>query len=612
MTSNEIRQRFLNFFAKRGHAVLPSASLVPENDPTVLFNTAGMQPLVPYLLGQKHPQGNRLVDAQKCIRTGDIDDVGDNRHLTFFEMLGNWSLGDYFKKEAINWSYEFLTSKEEGLGLDPSRLYVTVFKGENGIPRDDESIKIWQEVFGAHDLSHEVAGEDEFVNKNIRVIPLGTDDNFWIAGAVGPCGGDTEIFYDTRPEDGELSGKFGDLVDSFRLIEIWNNVFMEFNKTAEGKYEKLVSQNVDTGMGLERTTAVINGKNTVFETDLFIPILNKIDEFAVSSDDQSKRAKFIVADHIKAAVFMIADGVIPANTDQGYVLRRLLRRAVRFGDQLKLTPGALSSIADVVIEMYEESYPNLKSQDEYIKKEIKKEEQKFWETLSDGFQEYHKLLLKNQNIFDGEIAYTLFTSYGFPFEVALDIVKEEGVKISEDTSDVFSALMKKHQDLSRAGAEKKFKGGLADTSEMSVRYHTATHLLNEALHRVLGEHVTQKGSNITPERMRFDFAHSQKMTDEEKKKAEDLVNEKIAEGLEVSFAELPKEEALKTNARHNFGEKYGDIVKVYTIKNKDGEIFSQEFCGGPHVQNTSELGKFKIVKEEAVSAGVRRIKAVLE
>ena len=469
MTSNEIRQRFLNFFAKRGHAVLPSASLVPENDPTVLFNTAGMQPLVPYLLGQKHPQGNRLVDAQKCIRTGDIDDVGDNRHLTFFEMLGNWSLGDYFKKEAINWSYEFLTSKEEGLGLDPSRLYVTVFKGENGIPRDEESIKIWQEVFSKNNLTHNVSGEDEVVLENTRVIPLGTDDNFWIAGAVGPCGGDTEIFYDTRPEDGKLSGKFSDLVDSFRLIEIWNNVFMEFNKTAEGKYEKLASQNVDTGMGLERTTAVINGKNTVFETDLFVPILNKIDEYAVSSDDQSKRARFIVADHIKAAVFMIADGVVPANTDQGYVLRRLLRRAVRFGDKLKLTPGALSSVAEVVIKMYEEAYPNLITQEEHIKKEIKKEEQKFWETLSDGFHEYHKLLLKNQNVFNGEIAYVLFTSYGFPFEVALDIVKEEKVNISDDTKDVFNSLMKKHQDLSRAGAEKKFKGGLADTSEMSEK-----------------------------------------------------------------------------------------------------------------------------------------------
>jgi len=606
MTSNEIRQKYLDFFAKRGHAVLPSASLVPENDPTVLFNTAGMQPLVPYLLGEKHPQGKRLVDAQKCIRTGDIDDVGDNRHLTFFEMLGNWSLGDYFKKEAIAWSYDFLTSKEEGLGLDPKRLYVTVFKGENGIPRDDESIKMWQEVFKAHGLTSGVAGDNEVLEKDVRIVPLGTDDNFWIAGATGPCGGDTEIFYDTRPEDGELSGKFGNIVDSFRLIEIWNNVFMEFNKTAEGKYEKLASQNVDTGMGLERTTAVINGKSTVFETDLFIPILNKIEEFTTTKDAASSRAAYVVADHIKAAVFMIGDGVTPANTDQGYVLRRLLRRAVRFSDQLGMKPGSLFWIAETVVDMYASAYPDLKTKIEHIKKEIDEEEQRFRKTLTQGIKEFEKIATKD---ISGNDAFLLFSSYGFPIDMTIELAKEKGLRVDVNT---FKQEFLKHQDLSRAGAEKKFKGGLADTSDMSVRYHTATHLLNEALHRVLGEHVSQKGSNITPERMRFDFTHPRKMTDDEKKKVEDLVNEKIQAELPVNFEELPKEEALRTNARHAFGEKYGDIVKVYTIGNKDTELFSQEFCGGPHVKNTKEIGKFKIAKEEAVSAGIRRIKAVIE
>ncbi len=419
MTSDQIRSKFLEFFKKHGHAIIPSASLVPENDPTVLFNTAGMQPLVPYLLGEKHPMGTRLADSQKCVRTGDIEDVGDNRHLTFFEMLGNWSLGDYFKKEAIAWSMDFLTNKEDGLGLDPQRLFVTVFKGENGIPRDEDAITFWKEQFANQGITALVAGDDEMISGNIRIIPLGVDDNFWIAGATGPCGGDTEIFYDTRPEDGKLEGKFTALVKSFRIIEIWNNVFMEFNKTADGKYEKLAKQNVDTGMGLERTTAVLAGVSTVFETDCFLPILTRIRSL---SSNQNERAERVVADHMRTAVFMIADGVTPSNTDRGYILRRILRRAVRFADMLGIAENKLVELISVITEKMGTAYPNLISEQKNIESEITKEEEKFRKTLKLGIKEFEKI--STQNI-SGSDAFLLFSSYGFPLEMTTELAREK-------------------------------------------------------------------------------------------------------------------------------------------------------------------------------------------
>jgi alanyl-tRNA synthetase len=615
MTSDDIRARFLAFFEKRGHTVIPSASLVPNEEvgaaasSQTLFTTAGMQPLIPYLLGKPHPAGKRLVDCQKCVRTGDIDDVGDNRHLTFFEMLGNWSLGDYFKKEAIEWSFEFLTSKTDGLGLDPKRLYVTVFKGENGIPRDEEAIAIWQNVFKRAVLTNGVAGDDEKMGPNLRIFPLGVKDNFWIAGTTGPCGGDTEMFYDTRPEAGVLEGKFGDIVDSFRLIEVWNDVFMEFNKTADGQYEKLASKNVDTGMGLERTTAVVNGKSTVFETDAFVAILEEIRKHAKIQNEKSER---IIADHMRTAVFMIADGVTPSNTDRGYILRRLLRRSIRHSDILEMSEN-LSVIADIIQKKYQKVYPEVVGTDNgvAIRKIIQEEEQKFSATIKEGLREFEKIAKKTKEI-SAEQAFQMFSSYGLPIEVILELGKEKGLYVETKG---FEEAAKKHQELSRAGADKKFKGGLGDTSEKSLQYHTATHLLNAALKQVLGPHVGQKGSNITPERLRFDFSYPEKMTDEQKKKVESLVNGWISAALPVDFKEMPKTEAEKI-ATHAFNEKYGDMVKVYSI-GTEGKYISREFCGGPHVANTRELagpeGKwtFKIQKEEAVSAGVRRIKAVL-
>ena len=603
MEAAEIRRRFLEFFKRRGHAIIPSASLVPENDPTTLFNTAGMQPLVPFLLGKVHPAGTRLADVQKCVRTGDIEDIGDNRHLTFFEMLGNWSLGDYFKKESLAWSFEFLTSTEEGLGLDPQRLYVTVFKGEQGIPRDDESVEIWKEIFAKAGIPAEVAGDDEMMGKNVRIIPLGSKDNFWIAGATGPCGGDSEIFYDTRPQAGTLGGRFSDLVDSFRLIEVWNNVFMEFNKTGEGQYEPLATRNVDTGMGLERTTAVVNGFDHVFETDLFQPIFKKISELSSVTDEKARR---IVADHLRTAVFMIADGVTPANTDLGYILRRLLRRAVWQADQLELKAGALAEIADVVIAKYKDVYPEVELRRESILGEINQEELKFRQTLERGMREFEKIA--DQNI-SGQTAFQLFSTYGFPFELTQELANAKHLVVNETE---FKQELAKHQELSRAGAEQKFKGGLASTGERETKYHTATHLLHQALRQVLGNHVQQKGSNITAERLRFDFTHPAKLSDFEKQAVERIVNEKISEKLPVQSVILPKEEAEKTGALHFFGDKYGEQVSVYYIGADLNSAYSKEFCGGPHVSNTAELGHFTIAKEEAVAAGVRRIKAVLE
>jgi alanyl-tRNA synthetase len=578
MTSNEIRQRFLDFFARREHVILPSAPLVPENDPSVLFNTAGMQPLVPYLLGQPHPQGVRLVNAQKCVRTVDIDDIGDNTHATFFEMLGNWSLGDYFKEEAIEWSYKFLTNEEEGLGLDPNRLYVTVFEGDDNAPRDLEAVEIWK----------------KYIPEN-RIYFLGVKDNWWSPGDNGPCGPDTEMFYDLTPEGlGDLTHEqFVEANDTQKVVEIWNNVFMEYEKKEGKVIGKLAKKNVDTGSGLERITAVVQGKNNIFDIDVFEPIFAKIHQLSNTSNTTAER---IVADHLRTAVFLISDGVSPSNTDQGYILRRLIRRAVRYADNLGIT-GNLVEIVEVIQDKYKDIYPNVI--EEKIKTIFQEEEAKFRSTLEKGLKEFDR----------GLDPFTLFTSYGFPFELTKELAKEKGIIIDEKA---FKTQMKEHQDLSRAGAEQKFKGGLADHSEQTIKYHTATHLLNQALHDVLGDHIDQKGSNITTERLRFDFSHTTKMTPEEIAQVEQLVNDKIKADLPVQSVVLPKAEAEKTGARHAFADKYGDEVNIYFIGDTLESAYSKEFCGGPHVEHTGTLGVFKIVKEEAVAAGIRRIKAVLQ
>ncbi|HET8574929.1 MAG TPA: alanine--tRNA ligase [Candidatus Paceibacterota bacterium] len=600
MTSNEIRKRFLAFFEKRGHAVLPSAPLVPENDPSVLFNTAGMQPLVPYLLGQEHPQGRRLADAQKCVRTVDIDEIGDNTHATFFEMLGNWSLGDpsapdgigegYFKKEAIAWSFEFLTSREEGLGLDPKRLYVTVFEGDENAPKDTESFEIWK----------------QFVPEN-RIYFMSAKSNWWSPGDNGPSGPDTEMFYDVTENGlGDLTKEEYMAADDRQdVVEIWNDVFMEYEKKDGKVIGKLKQKNVDTGAGLERVSMVVNGKKTIFDVDFFVSIREKIQALGnFERTKENEKAERIVADHMRTATFLIADGVEPSNRDQGYVLRRLLRRSIRFADALHLPAGKLQEIVQTVSEMYREQYPNLEDF-ESIAGVVQKEEEKFRRTLKDGLKQFEKL---SADGISGEDAFNLYQSFGFPIEMTEDLAREKNISIDRES---FDHAFREHQDKSRKGAEQKFHGGLADHSEMSVKYHTATHLLHQALRDVLGEHVFQKGSNITKERLRFDFSHPDKMSDEEKKRVEDLVNEKITAALPVFYEDIPLEEAKKRGAIGLFEEKYGDKVRVYQIGEADGK-YSLEFCGGPHVKNTSELGHFKIKKEEASSAGVRRIKAVLE
>jgi alanyl-tRNA synthetase len=582
MQSEEIRQRFLSFFEKRGHAVIPSASLVPENDPSVLFTTAGMQPLVPYLLGESHPKGQRLVNVQKCVRTGDLDEVGDNRHFTFFEMLGNWSLGEYFKKDAIRFSYEFLTSQEEGLGLDPARLYITIFEGNKDAPFDKESKEIW--------MSLDVPEH--------RIYSLGAKDNWWSAGENGPCGPDTEMFYDmTEVGLGDLSKEeFIEATEKEEVIEIWNDVFMEYEKKDGAVIGKLPQQNVDTGAGLERMTAVLQGKQSAYETDLFEPIILLIRSIATVENSLAER---VVADHIRATVFMIADGVTPSNTDRGYILRRLLRRAVRYADLLGIPEGQLFNVADSVIAKYGNVYSELKDSSELVITEVRSEEEKFRKTLKDGLKQFEK----------GTDPFILFTTYGFPFELTAELAREKEIDLDETD---FKKKFEEHQEKSRVGAEQKFKGGLANTSDQVVRFHTATHLLHQALHDVLGDEVGQKGSNITSERLRFDFSFPRKMTDDEKTAVENLVNEKIESAMSVSHVILPKSEAEKIGARHFFNEKYPDEVTVYYIGDSLENAWSKEFCGGPHVVNTSELGKFRIIKEESVSAGIRRIKATLE
>lgn len=589
MKTTELRDKYLEFFKSKGHAVIASASLIPENDPTVLFTTAGMHPLVPYLLGEKHPMGTRLTDVQKCVRTGDIDEVGDNSHCTFFEMLGNWSLGDYFKKESISWSYEFLTKVLE---IPNEKLFVTVFEGDTDAPRDEESAKIWQQAGIPKD----------------RIFYLPKKDNWWgPAGVTGPCGPDTEIFYDTgKPK---CNDHCNPSCDCGKYLEIWNNVFMEYFKHEDGSFTPLKQKNVDTGMGLDRTCAVLQGKESVFDTDAFTGILACIAALcgkAYNSDEDTKRAFRIIADHMRAAVFILGDpkGVTPSNVDQGYILRRLLRRAIRFAKHLGIADGSLHIVAEKVIDQYGGFYTELTVNKDKIITEINKEEERFGKALMGGLKEFDKVLSKlSSDTIDGKSAFHLYDTFGFPIEMTVELAAEKGIKVDVDG---YNLCFAEHQKKSGAGAVGRFKGGLADNTEATTRLHTATHLLLASLRKLLGDTIYQKGSNITAERLRFDFNFDRKVTREELDKIEEMVNDVIAQDLPVTFEEMPIEKARELGAMGVFDSKYGEIVKVYRVGD-----YSMELCGGPHVTHTGELGRFKIKKEESSSAGVRRIKAVL-
>ena len=616
ISSKELRQKYLDFFKTKGHEILPSASLIPENDPTVLFTTAGMHPLVPFLIGEKHPAGSRLANVQKCVRTGDIDETGDLSHLTFFEMLGNWSLGDYFKKEAIEWSWEFLASPK-WLGLDKKKLAVSVFAGDKDAPKDEESAAIWKSLGVPDD----------------RIAYLPKKNNWWgPAGQTGPCGPDTEMFYwkglaqefppaGSNPEN-----------DEDNWLEIWNDVFMQYNKTKEGKFESLKQKNVDTGMGLERTLMVLNGKADVFQVDTFWPIIQKIQDITGREYIESKevtRSMRIVADHIRTATMIIGDdrGIAPSNVDQGYIVRRLIRRAVRHGRLLGLKENFTSHIAEEVIRIFGDIYKEVARNKKFVITEMAAEETKFRDTVEQGLKEFEKLVAGFKIAFEktgqavkeisGKQAFKLYDTYGFPLEMTQELAAENNLTVDVTG---FNDAFKKHQELSRAGAEQKFVGGLADHSEMSTKYHTATHLLQATLQKVLGPHAIQRGSNITQERLRFDFTQPQKMTAEEIKQTEDLINAAIKKDYPVSWQEMPFEKAKELGAIGLFEDKYQSLVKVYTVgdtKQKaeadpKSATYSREVCGGPHVEHIGTLGKFKIVKEEAVSAGVRRIKAILE
>ena len=649
-TSNELRSMFLKFFQDHGHAVISSASVIPENDPTVLFTTAGMHPLVPYLMGQKHPAGRRLTDVQKCVRTGDIDDVGDFSHLTFFEMLGNWSLGDYFKKEMIPWSWEFLTS-EKYLGLPKDRLAFTVFAGDEDCPRDEESANLWRSCGVADD----------------HLFYLPKENNWWgPAGITGPCGPDTEMFIITDKEP--CGPDCSPACSCGRYLEIWNDVFMQYNKNAEGKFEPLSQKNVDTGMGLERTICVLNGKKSVYDTDAFTGILAKIAELSgktYGSDEATTRAFRIIADHMRTSTFIMGDdrGVSPSNVDQGYVLRRLIRRAVRYGMGIGMPDGFTGEIAKVIIAQYCDVYPELKRNEHFVLEQLALEETRFAKTLRQGEKEFDKIYnnvcqtratlesilnadnklaqaqeyvqtrklrpspdmapiieaanagdeaavvaavkarMESLHVMDGRSAFKLYDTYGFPIEMTIELAKEKGLSVDQDD---FAQRFKQHQATSQAGAEQRFKGGLADHSEETTKLHTATHLLHAALRKVLGDEVHQKGSNITAERLRFDFSFGRKMTQEELAEVERLVNEAIAAKAPITCREMTVPEARAEGAIGLFASKYGELVKVYTMGS-----FSKEICGGPHATNTGDLKSFKIQKEESSSAGVRRIKAVI-
>ena len=595
MTAQQLREKYIQFFISKNHKEIAGKSLIPENDPTVLFTTAGMHPLVPYILGEPHPAGKRLVNYQKCIRTGDIEEVGDASHLTFFEMLGNWSLGDYFKKEAITVSYEFLTS-EEWLGLNPEDLSITVFAGDDEVPPDEESAAVWRSL-----------GIPE---ERIYFLPRG--DNWWgPAGETGPCGPDSEMFIDTGKEPcgpecipGCGCGKY---------FEIWNDVFMQYNKQADGTYLPLERACVDTGMGIERTAAILQGKKSVYDIEMFQPLLRAIEEVSGVSYGESTETDTsirIIADHVKTATFILGDekGVVPSNLGQGYILRRLIRRAIRHGRKLSIEKEFLKEPARRVVEVYADVYPGMKEKLDFILDELNREEDRFFQTLKNGEHEFDKLLpnlLKNpKKVIPGRVAFRLYDTYGFPLEITEELAAEHGLTVDREG---FNKAFEKHQALSKMGAEKVFKGGLADNSDRTTALHTATHLLHQALRMVLGDHVQQKGSNITSERLRFDFSHPDKMSPEEIKRVEEIVNEQIKRDLPVQMNIRSLEEARKDRAAALFGDKYEDQVKVYSIGD-----FSIEVCGGPHVEHTGELGSFKITKEQSSSAGVRRIRAVLE
>jgi len=582
MDSKELRQKFLDFFEKKGHKIIPSASLVPENDPTVLFTTAGMHPLVPFLLGEKHPAGKRLVSTQKCIRTVDIDNVGDDTHLTFFEMLGNWSLGDYWKEDAIKWSFEFLVKE---LKIPLERLAVSCFAGDIDAPKDEESAKIWESLGVKKD----------------RIAFLQKKDNWWgPAGKIGPCGPDTEMFY-WKLNDKPAPKTFD--AEDKNWVEIWNDVFMQYLKDENGNYMGANQKNVDTGMGLERTLSVLNGKENIYETDLFSPIIEKIEELSGKKYKDFKKEFRIIADHIKASVFLASEQIMPSNVEHGYILRRLLRRTIRYGKTLQMPKDFLTYLIKSVVEIYKDAYPDLAESEDGVIFIVRQEEEKFEKTLENGLKEFEKL----DNI-SGKDAFLLYQSYGFPIEITEELAKEKGMKVDVEG---FKKELEKHQELSRTASAGMFKGGLADASEETTKLHTAAHLMLAGLRKVLGEHVTQKGSNITAERLRFDFSHSVKMTSEQIKDVENFVNGIIKKDLAVEFQEMTIDKAKEMGATGVFESKYGQIVKVYTI-GSGKEIVSKEICGGPHVERTGILGHFKILKEESSSSGIRRIKAILK
>ena len=589
MEKIDLKDKYLKFFESKGHKIIPSAPIVPENDPTCLFNTAGMQPLVPYLKGEPHPEGKRLADVQKCFRTNDLDEVGDTTHHTFFEMLGNWSLGDYFKEEAIAWSFELLTKH---LNIPVERLAVTVFKGNDLVPADTESAELWKK---------------EGI-KEERIAFLGEENNWWPnMETPGPCGPDTEIFYWRSNE--AVPAKFDP--ENENWVEIWNNVFMQYNHEPNGTFVPLKNKNVDTGLGVERVTAILEGYTDNYKSSVWQEVIRKIEEISglPYNNEENARSMRIIADHMRAVVMISGDeaGIKPSNTDQGYILRRLIRRIIRYAKKLNIDINSTweQELAEIIINKYSKYYSELEKNKTIILQVLQEEKVKFNRTLEKGLREFEKAISNLEgNEINKEIAFRLYDTYGFPIELTEELAKEKGLKVDIEG---FKQKFAEHQEKSREGATQKFKGGLASTGEMETKYHTATHLLNAALKKVLGEHVHQKGSNITAERMRFDFSHNAKMTDEEKQKTEDLVNEYIKMAIPVEKTEMPKEEALKLGAEAMFINKYGDIVTVYKI----GDV-SIEVCGGPHVSNTSELGHFKIKKEEASSAGVRRIKAILE
>lgn len=600
MNANELRSKYIEFFKSKNHAVISGQSLIPENDPSVLFTTAGMHPLVPYLLGEKHPAGTRLTDYQKCVRTGDIDEVGDPSHLTCFEMLGNWSLGDYFKKESIAFSYEFLTSKD-WLALDPRKISVTVFAGDENAPRDEDAANFWKAVGMPED----------------KIAYLPASDNWWAAGPTGPCGPDTEIFYwvgEGLPPVGSNKG-----TDSANWMEIWNNVFMQFNRVDEKTLVPLPKQNVDTGMGLERTNCILQGKTSVYLTEVFQPIIQKIGELAggyvYGTDDEKDKSVRIIADHSRSSVFILGDqkGVTPDRVGAGYVLRRLIRRAVRHGMKLGIDKDFMAEIAQVVIANFKNAYPELEQNAEKVCKELTAEEAKFRATLKKGEAEFQKMLpnlMKNpKKIISGKVAYNLYETYGYPLELTQELGAENGFTVDVEG---FKEAERKHQEASKTAEAGKAKGGLAEQSDVTTKYHTATHLLQQALVNVLGNQVAQKGSNINNERMRFDFTFERPMTPEEIKQVEAIVNEKIKEDLPVTMEVMPLADAQAAGARALFTNKYGEDVKVYTIgRDVKNDWFSKEVCGGPHVQHTAQIGDFKIEKEQSSSAGVRRIRATI-